>query len=314
MAAAPQLNLDLVDLRHLQVEDLEPLLEEEIDAWENRLDWDFRASADLVRRFVRMQSLHGSALMDGGDVVGYCYYVLEDRKGLIGDLYVKAEYRTAGSEEQLLRAAIGGLRTLQHVKRIEAQLMMLSESPHNIKAKHSFPRQFMMAVAKDALTLPDPRPSQTIIQPWSEQSQEAAARLIATAYYDHVDGMINDQYQTISGARRFLTNIVQYPGCGSFFQPGSFVASDSYTGEMLGISLASLVAFDSGHITQICVDPGARSQAIGYALLRESMQALARHGCRGVSLTVTSENKEALRLYQRTGFSTQHRFDALVWD
>lgn len=307
------MSLDLIELPHLRVEDLEPLLDEETAAWEQRLDWDFRASADLVRRFVRMQSLHGSALMDRDVVVGYCYYVLEDRKGLIGDLYVMSKYRTPENEERLLAAALGGLQTLPHIRRTEAQLMMLSTTPTVPASAHSFPRQFMMAEAKQSLSLPKGRETRYRIEPWTEDSQEPAGRLIARAYHDHVDALINDQYQNISGARRFLTNIVQYPGCGSFFKPGSFIAVDPDSGITLGASLASLVAFDSGHITQICVDPSVRGKGVGYALLRQSMQAMAKHGCRGISLTVTSENTEAVRLYESTGFTTRHRFDALVW-
>ena len=41
--------------------------------------------------------------------------------------------------------------------------------------------------------------------------------LIAAAYKGHVDATINDQYGSVTGARRFIHNIVQYPGCGRFF-------------------------------------------------------------------------------------------------
>ena len=54
----------LVDLRHLRSEDLDPLLDEEVEAWRELLDWDFAKSADLVRRFVDMRALSGFALVD----------------------------------------------------------------------------------------------------------------------------------------------------------------------------------------------------------------------------------------------------------
>src|SRR6476659_8243751 len=77
----------LVDLRELRASYLERLLVEENRTWEEKLDWDFRKSADLVRRFVDLRALNGCALVDQGDAVGYSYFVLEDPKGLIGDLY-----------------------------------------------------------------------------------------------------------------------------------------------------------------------------------------------------------------------------------
>ena len=88
---------ELIDLRRLSARDLEPLLEEETAAWREELDWDFEKSADLVRRFVDLRALNGSAIVEDNAVAGYMYYVLEENKGLIGDLYVRREYRTVSA-------------------------------------------------------------------------------------------------------------------------------------------------------------------------------------------------------------------------
>src|ERR1051325_99796 len=84
----------IVDLRHIETRRIEPLLQEETAAWAASLEWDFEKSADLVRRFVDLHALNGCALVEGGAVAGYAYYVLEDAKGLIGDLYVRERSRT----------------------------------------------------------------------------------------------------------------------------------------------------------------------------------------------------------------------------
>src|SRR5690242_16864871 len=97
---------ELVDLRRVSSRDLQPLLEEECAAWRHDLEWDFEKSADLVRRFVDMNALNGCALMVDGDVAGYMYYVLEDDKGLIGDLYVRREQRCSDYENMLMEAAL----------------------------------------------------------------------------------------------------------------------------------------------------------------------------------------------------------------
>ena len=52
--------------------------------------------------------------------------------------------------------------------------------------------------------------------PWAERYKEEIAHLMAAAYRGHVDSDINDQYRTIPGARHFLMNIIQFPGCGAF--------------------------------------------------------------------------------------------------
>src|SRR5581483_10715346 len=54
--------------------------------WWAICDRDFSKSADLVRRFVDLHALNGSALVEDGETVAYLYYVLEENKGLVGDL------------------------------------------------------------------------------------------------------------------------------------------------------------------------------------------------------------------------------------
>src|SRR5207302_9157636 len=129
-----------------------------------------------------------------------------------------------------------------------------------------------------------------------------------------IDSRINDQYDTVSGARRFLYNIVQYPGCGTFFKPASYVALDRESGELCGLSLSSLVAEQAGHITQICVAPSHRGSGLGDELLRQSLLELYKAGCRGATLTVTAANREAVALYERAGFAIVRRFRAFVWE
>src|SRR5215831_11962708 len=97
---------EVVDLRRLTARDLEPLLEEECAAWVDDLAWDFEKSADLVRRFVDMRALNGSALIVDERVAGYMYWVIEDDKGLIGDLYVTRDLRSLEREDALVEAAL----------------------------------------------------------------------------------------------------------------------------------------------------------------------------------------------------------------
>ena len=307
----------VVDLRKVSAADLTPLLEEETVVWRQALDWDFVPSAELVRRFVDMQALSGFALLEGARVIGYCYYIREEKKGLIGDLYVRERDRTVEREHALIEATLEALWRSSGVHRVEAQLLLL-DSPLARKVPfaswfRAFPRRFLEAPALKAVALAEHSPQGVSITPWTEARQDDSARLVAAAYRGHVDSDINDQYRSPSGARRFLNNIVQYPGCGTFFGPASYAASDM-KGALCGMSLASLVSDTTGHITQICVTPAQRGKGVGYALLRRSMLALAAHGCHTVGLTVTSTNVGAIRLYEQMGFTDRREFAAYVWD
>jgi ribosomal protein S18 acetylase RimI-like enzyme len=317
---APRERPDLIDLRRIGSRELEPLLEEETEAWRDELEWEFDKSADLVRRFVDLRALSGSALLVGGQVAGYVYYVVEDRKGLIGDLYVMRDWRSREREDRLLSSALNGLLESSETTRIESQLLMLNHMPGRL-LPHSeyacgYDRNFMrVELGHNSPALLEGRVRRPMyIENWSDHYHDAAAQVIADAYQGHVDSRINDQYRSVAGARRFLFNIVQYPGCGAFFRPGSYVAFTGENGHLCGVSLASLVARDCGHITQICVSPAVRGTGIGYALLRRSLLALRDAGCRAATLTVTAANTNAVELYERVGFRIMRQFSAYAWE
>lgn len=319
MAALPDTPLpETIELPQLTVKDLDPLLDDEIGAWEWRFAWDFRASAELLRRFLQIQSLYGHALRIKKEVVGYAYHVCEGRKGLIGDFYVRADHATTSNEMLLLGAMVKGLMLAPGVRRIECQLMLLQSGWAQIPfgrylTRHD--RYFMEIDRETALKLaPAQSNFHAAFAPWAERYQEEIAHLLAASYRGHVDSEINDQYRTIPGARHFLTNIVKFPGCGSFSPAASLVALDESTGRVCGACLASLVSAHSGHVTQLCVLPAIRGARLGYELLRQSLVRLAELGCTSMSLTVTCSNVDATRLYESVGFRSSSTFPALVWE
>lgn len=318
-AVSPVRALKVVDLRRVRADELNAILEQETRDWRRQLDWDFHTSADLVRRFVNLKALNGYGLVAGGRLAGYSYFVCEERKGLVGDLYVLEEYRTVENENRLLGAVVDNLMRTPRVRRIESQLMLLELPFARPLPRREFlsihTRNYMaIETSRLAALKPGPAANKIALEKWSEHRREEAAEVIAMAYEGHIDSAINDQYRSAAGARRFLTNIVHYPGCGTFFQPASYVAIEPAVGRLCGVSLTSLLASDVGHVTQICVAPRMKGTGIGYELLRRSLKSLAQAGCRKASLTVTSANTGAVQLYERVGFETVHRFAAMVWE
>jgi len=309
---------EIVDLRLVAAADLDTLLEEEVAAWRDELEWDFAKSAQLARRFVGVHALSGRVLAVNGRVAGYLYFVFEDHKALLGDLYILRTMRTQEREDLILRSALDEIFSTPHVTRIEGQLLMLSYAPDRVLPRAGETRQFCRNLMRADLKKADlgegnvRRPF--YMENWPDRYSDAAAALIAEAYAGHVDGWINDQYRSPAGAHRFLHNIVAYPGCGTFSQPASYLAFEGASGRLCGLSLASLVSPESGHITQICVSPTVRGTGIGHALLRQSLLALRKMECRSVGLTVTAANDGAVALYERVGFRTIRQFSAYAWE
>ena len=310
---------ELIDLRRISAAELSPLLLEETVEWLRELAWDFGQSADLIRRFIDLKALDGCVLLDRGELVGYGYSVIEDHKGLIGDVYVRPGWRNRGQELRIFRSLLDGLDTNRLIRRVEGQLMNLDLAIGVAMRRERFVKLYERTLMVfDPSNSPDLRRRTTKrdfrIKPWGESYVDAAAGIISLAYHGHVDSEINDQYRSIHGARKFLHNMVEFPGCGMFHRPASFVAIDIETGWLAGIAISSFVAVDVGHVAQLCVAPAMQGTGLGYELLRRSMEGLIAGGAKRISLTVTTANEAALELYRRTNFQEIRRFHGFVWE
>jgi len=315
--------MEILDLRHFSSADLRPLLEDEIAMWARVLVWDYSTSAEMILRYMDAKILPGYAAIERGSIFGYSFFVYEQSKGVIGDLFVRNADAAHSPdrhavEERLLTHVIETLQQSPGIHRVEAQLL----AHHTGEVSHPFlqqgfsrhPRVFMnFDIGKHPQTSP-PLPPQFEIRPWSEQEYQSAAALITAAYRGHVDSEINDQYRTLTGSLRFLNNIVRFPGCGTFDPHASFVVLERRTRTLIGLILCSLVRPDVGHITQVCVLPEYRSAGLGEAMLAASTRNLRARGFHFISLTVTEANDRAIALYKRIGFESTRVFDAFVWE
>lgn len=311
---------EIVDLRRVSARDLEPLLADEVEEWRRELAWDFEPSAALVRRYAGAGSLGGAALVINGQVAGYGYAVLEEPRGIIGDLYLRPHLRDSPAEAELFRSLLDALAATPRVSRMESQLMLLTAETADLirsagRPVRTFGRRLM--IRDDARPL---EPSGSLTEgrfrfdSWEDSFLHVAGTIIAGSYKGQTDSEINSQYRSPAGARRFLSNIVEFPGCGLFHAPASFVVFDRQSGEAVGMVLASFVAEEAGHISQLCVAPGLRGAGLGRELLRRSDEVLRGNGARLVSLTVTESNTGAIALYERSGFRPVRNFFAYTWE
>lgn len=324
MAVAPRLSpFEVLDLRMLRASALAELFEEERRHWEGELRWDYGPSVDLLRRHIDAHSLPGYVALWHGRVVGYCFFVYEDQKGLLGDLYVLAAHRGPGGRggqvpiaTTLLEHALETLEQSPVVERIEAQLLGFGLEPFEpffrARGYRIFPRLFMLKdLAPGEPVRAAAASAGTTARPWHESDFDAAAELIVSAYQEHIDSQINDHYSHTSGALRFLKNIILFPGCGVFRAQWSYVAEGG-RGRLEGAVLVSEVADGIAHITQICVRPESQKRGLGRRLLEASLESAAAGGCSGISLTVTAENRSAVALYRGFGFGILKEFSAFT--
>jgi ribosomal protein S18 acetylase RimI-like enzyme len=315
--------MEILDLRHFSSADLRPLIDDETRAWARLLSWDYTGSAEMILRYVDAKILPGYAAIDRGRVFGYAFFVYEGNKGVIGDLFVASHNgsRVPVQPEVETRLLVHVIETLQQspgIHRVEAQLLVHESGavaqPFLQQGFGRHPRLFMVKPLGER-SFPSLRlPKEIEIRPWTEQDYQPAAAVITAAYRGHVDSDINDQYRTLSGALRFLNNIVRFPGCGLFDAESSFVAVNRSLRTIIGVILCSRVRHDVSHVTQVCLLPEYRSHHIGEALLACSSANLRKRKFSSLSLTVTEANNRAVDLYKRLGFETKRVFDAFVWE
>jgi ribosomal protein S18 acetylase RimI-like enzyme len=317
--------MQIVDLRQLSSWQLDPLLAEEAEQWREELRWDYRGSTELIKKFVDARSLTGSAIVENGRPIGYAFYVLEDHKGLVGGLFVSPRHPQQELSQRLLTDILTTLSGIPKLERVEAQLIPFGYQLDPVLNEYGFRlymRQFMIAPlaatagdARDVITgtIQEGPGAGLILERWDHRYFEPCARLIQLAYANHVDGEINDQYRSESGALRFLKNIIILPGCGQFQPEASFVLRAPHANHLVGVILNSRVSEGVGHTTQICAMPGYQGRGLGRLLMESSLRSLRASHFTAVSLTVTSGNQRAVHLYEKLGFHTVKKFAAGVW-
>jgi len=154
------------------------------------------------------------------------------------------------------------------------------------------------------------------IEPWNWRLEEDVAQLMFRAYRGHMDADINDQYRVPARARVYLSNMIRYPACGGFSAEASYLVSDKNDGRLVGALLASVsdaAAEKVGHVSQLCVDPGVRKQGVGRLMMLGALSKFCELGCEYSTLTVTAENRGAVRLYEALGDVERTKLAAYVW-
>lgn len=311
--------IEVIDIRHFAAQDFEPLLEAESRAWLSALRWDYAPSIRLIAACLADKRLSGYALLAGGQIRGYSFFLYEGEKGLIGDLFVQPDGETRRNALVLLGHVIETVKATPGIERVEAQL------PHfaldDLKAcfrRHQFDaylRRFMTVnlsgwAANDASAKFN---REFALEPWQRKHDDAAARLLFHAYRLHVDAAINDQYRSVAGTSHLIENIVHLKGCGESIPRASFIAIHRATRKLAGILALTAVRPGTAHIPQVAVDTEFQGQGVGVALMGSSFSEAQRLGFQEVTLTVTDANSDAVRFYERLGFETFQAFGAYVW-
>jgi ribosomal protein S18 acetylase RimI-like enzyme len=313
--------LRIIPLAEAEFPAVEALFNEQCAEWLDLLRWDYSKPSRLILDVVRQRELTGFAAMQDSATVGFIFYVIEDNRCSIGDIYVSKPWRGLGADKQLAQAVLDKLDRMTRLRRIESQCVGVGNTAATelflARGFTRLDRHYMMArLARagetDSLAASSYGESLSlsgiVIRGWRENDFASAARIIYRSYRGEHDSLINSQYQTEEGCAELLTILTEHVWCGDFLPSVSRVAVDRATGKRVGVLIASRIAEGAGHIGQISILPAYQGRGLGRRMINMVISELERHRYETISLAVTDANAGAYHLYQSCGFRTIHKF------
>ncbi len=309
----------VVPLSEVRIESAAELFEEEIQCWKSELFWDYRSAVGLISKYIKAGTLPGYALTTArGEVVGYSYYAVNYPLGYVGNIYVRGKSASPRNYDLLLNPTINSLQSWGRVRRIECQAFSFNCDLAPLFVRHGFEaleRHFLyrtLSSGKVKRRSSDGAFSFRIVN-WEARYLEPAAQVVFDSYQTSADYEICKDYQTPQGCVRFLRNLVDSPGCGTFFPETSYLALDDQ-GRTCAVLITSKISQETGMVPQISVRRDCQGKGVGSRLLTTYFESAYRQGLKRVALSVTNSNRGAHQLYSRLGFNTARDFHAFIWN
>jgi ribosomal protein S18 acetylase RimI-like enzyme len=303
-------------LRDLSLRELGALLDEEAAHWETELHWDFSTVRAAVGGGIQRGTLAGRALTDDARAVAYSYYLVDVGRTIVGSIFAGRAHRGEGLEERLAASVIGDARADRRCGRLECQTLFCTAPGVNARfAEADFtsrPRHYMVLDLHRSFPEGEPHlPAGFRFRPVRRADLHAAAEIVYRSHVGSLDAALNLTYATPSSCRSFVDTLVLRAGCGRFDSEASRLVEGPKGAA--GVLLASRLAGTNGHVCQVSVIPEAQGRGFGRALMLTALRAFDRQGLATATLSVTSENEPAHRLYERLGFRVHREFAAHAW-
>jgi ribosomal protein S18 acetylase RimI-like enzyme len=307
-------DVQVVDLCTVSAADLEDLWQHELRLWRDRLRWNASGTLAALRRIVQRGALPGKAVRVHERTIGYTYYGMVGRLGVIGSLVVLPDWSHRGVGKTLLKKTIHEIRR-QGASRIESRFVSVDCPWLGATLENEGFRIYWREFLRCDLRHPPPpmlAPAMVSLDPWQQSHLGGAAGILQAAYAGGLEAELLVQYRTVDGCREALDQVLNQGSCGLFVPEASALARQR--GRSIGLVVVTEVAPRQGHLPQIVVLPEYQHQGLGRALLNYSLRRLAERGFDTLSLIVSRANDRALKLYQATGFQSVLAFPVGIWE
>jgi len=302
-----------VDLSAVGPAELEGLWQREAQLWRERLLWDLSDTVGALRRVVDRGGLSGKAVRVDARIVGYAYYQIVQRVGVISSLVVSPHCSTDAAGLLLLETVDEIRRT--GMSRIESSFVAI-DGPwlpplFEREGFRTYWREFMRCELRRTQQPVSP-PTLVQLEPLRGSDLREAAALMQAAYNGGVDAEIGLHYRTYEGCELVLQNLLNEGGGGIPILEASAIAR--HRGRGIGFIIFTEIAARQGHLPQVAVLPEYQRQGLGRLLVSYGSSRLAELGFETLSLIVSRLNGPALKMYQVMGFESALSFPVFTWD
>lgn len=304
----------LINLQTVVPAELEGLWQREVQLWREQLFWDVSDRFAAFKRVLERRGVQGVALRIGTRIVGYAYYVISGRLGVLAGLDLSPDWVGTDAAETLLQASIHALR--QHdPTRIESPFLSFDcawlPSAFEAEGFRTYWREFLRVQLDERPESPKLSPPMQF-EPWRSAYLPEAAEIMHAAYDGEVDTEMSVLYRTVGGCRLVLEQILHQRNSGAPIDRASVFVR--HRGRGIGFILITEIAPRQGHLAQVVVRPAYQRQGVGHFLLNYSLSQLAALEFDTLSLIVSRCNDRAFRLYQALGFQAILAFPVFAWE
>lgn len=300
-------DLQCEDWRHASADVVARLLDRERLRWIDALHWDMSGSFDLLERARLAGHAAGFVASDrDGEIAGWTYYVLQNRRLQIGGL-------VAASVEVTRRLVDAVLRAPEAEMAADVLCFALPSSPalEGALTRRRFDVRRYLYLRRTLSPGSLEAPAVALaghVRPWAEDDAVASVRLFARAYAGVPGARAFAPRGTLEEWAHYLAQLIKTPVCGRFLPAASLVAQHPADDRLRGVALTTALQRDTAHIAQIAIDPAYRRRGLARALVQEASRRAAAEGFWRMTLLVAEENVEARALYASLGFEEHAAF------
>jgi ribosomal protein S18 acetylase RimI-like enzyme len=147
-------------------------------------------------------------------------------------------------------------------------------------------------------------PSEFWYVPWSSALIEIHADIQYRGFCNDLDAKLFPTFRKYDSCLRLMQSL---SGGSTFMPEATLLIAHGQTNELVEyVAAVQSVRYsiDTGAIQNIAVLPEYRNRGIGRGLLLGALWGFRRMGIKNVTLDVTADNFNAIKLYRRIGFST----------